>query len=483
MTKIIGMTLCLMLFSALFAVNIGDWQNIRFSGKTAAGQVAVRLENTVDSASANKLLYYNGTAITEQSFSSLNAQTGTMQAQYNPGGTNVDLGLVVEGTPKKINPVYYGGTGMPGAAQMTPVSTDPSNDQSTNYLDIISDRFSFSDTKFYAAIQNRGGGFPTSANFGTSYLSYMVIIANPQTAGPDSYPVWALNYMNVNIPLVVSYLPGLYRIEGTEREDLIRIGDIETEIVSGSNLLKMSCNISTLLADPAFAAWYNPTDPVLGIISMTSKTAGIPIVTTQQDTSPGGNIYPKRLNNTLNPGTPPVLSNFSFNVTPSDVWFQTTYQDSYGRFPLTIKAEWQNGQDFTLYPQSLDHSQPVIYRSANLTGDLEEYDDVQTFAKASLDNISFAYSGSPSYSYLLGLLPPQNLSLTNTSGNWLLSWNPIVQSVLDFDVRPDYFTVEYDSDPYFSAPVALPNVTGSSVAIDPSPNRRFYRVKAFEQVP
>lgn len=479
MIKTISMSLCLLLVSALFAVNSGDWQNIRFSGKTAANQVSVRLENTVDPVPANKLLYYNGTAITEQSFSSLNAQTGTMQAQYAPVGSNADLGLIVSGDTVKINPVYYSGTGMPGAAQMTRVSTDPSNDQSTNYLDIISDYFSFSDTKFYAAIQNRGGGFPTGSLF-AGYFSYMVIIANPQTAGPDSYPVWALTYMNVPLG---GLSPGLYRIEGTERDDLIRFGDIETEIVSGSNLLKMSCNISTLLADPAFAAWYNTADPVLGIISMTSKTTAIPITTTEQDTSPGGNIYPKRLSNPLNPGTLPVLSNFSFNVTPNDIWFQTTYADSYGRFPLTIKAAWQNGQDFILYPQSLDHSQPVIYRSANLIGDLEEYDDVQTFAKASLDNSTYAYSGNPTYSYILGLLPPQNLSLTNTNGIWSLSWNPLVQSVADFDVTPDYFTVEYDSDPYFSAPVPLPNVTGSSVVVDPSPNRRFYRVKAFEQVP
>lgn len=471
---------CLILVTLLSAVDIGDWQNIRFSGKTSANEVFVRLENETAAADQNKLLYYNGTSITEQSFSTLNALTGTMQAQYTPVGSNADLGLIVAGETKKINPVYFSGAGLPAPAQFTEASADTLNEQSTNYMDIVKDFFSFSATKFFAAIQNRGGGFPLGGTFGLPpFYSYMVIIANPA----DTSTVWAMNYMNVTLGGIS---PGLFRIQGTGTDGLVRIGDISTEIVSGSNLLKMSCNIADLLNDPAFAAWYNVNDPRFGIISMTQKTTlnGLTPVVQLMDISPGAKVYPKRLNNTLHPGVLPVLSNFSFHVTEADIWFQTTYQDSYGRFPLSISASWQDGQEFGLLPQSLEHSQPVIYRTANLTGDLEEYDDVLTFAKASLDNLDWAYSDSPTHSYAILLLPPQNISLNNAGGAWQLSWDPTVQSITDVSFTPDHFIVEYDSDPYFSAPVTASPVTGNSWQdADLDPARRFFRVRAFEQVP
>ena len=334
------LALCLILVSSLAGTNIGPWQNIRCSGKTAANEVFVRLENTVDPTTDNKLLYYNGTSIVQQSFSSLNSQTGTMQSVYTPVGSNADLGLISNGTAKNITPVYYSGTSMPGANQLTQVSSDTANDQATNHLDITQDFFSFSGTQFHAAIQNRGGGFPLTGALGfPPYYSYMVVIANLADTGtpPDEATIWAMNYMNVTFGGIS---PGLYRIQGTGQDALNRIGDISTEIVSGSNLLKLSCNISDLLADPAFTAWYNTADPVFGMVSMTQKTtlSGLTPVVELMDVSPGANIYPKRLNNPLHPETLPTLSNFSFNVAANDIWFQTTYQDPYGRFPLSISA-------------------------------------------------------------------------------------------------------------------------------------------------
>lgn len=480
------LALCLILVSSLAGTNIGPWQNIRCSGKTAANEVFVRLENTVDPATENKLLHYNGTSIVQQSFSSLNSQTGTMQSVYTPVGSNADLGLISNGTAKNITPVYYSGTAnFPAPAQFTEVSADTLNEQSTNYMDIVKDFFSFSGTKFHAAIQNRGGGFPLGGTLGMPpYYSYMVVIANLADTGtpPDEATIWAMNYMNVTFGGIS---PGLYRIQGTGQNALNRIGDISTEIVSGSNLLKLSCNISDLLADPAFTAWYNTADPVFGMVSMTQKTtlSGLTPVVELMDVSPGANIHPKRLNNPLHPETLPVLSSFSFNVAPNDIWFQTTYQDPYGRFPLSISASWQNGQTFNLYPQSLDHSDAVIYRTADLTGDLDEYDDRQTSAKASVDNSSYAYSNSPSHSYILNLQPPQNLYFSQSGGNWQLNWDASVRSLTDELVYPDSFTVEYSTDPNINTFSTLGTYTGSSASLDSSPARRFFRVKAFEQVP
>lgn len=181
----------------------------------------------------------------------------------------------------KAYPAYYSGTGWPTLSQMTKISGDASGDQKNDYLDIVADYFCFSDTKLYAAIQNRGGGFPTSGKMGLEYYSYMVVLAN----SADRKYVWVMNYMKVP---AAKYKPGLYRIKVKKDQDLIRIGDISTQIVKGSNLLKMSCNISTLLADPLFKSWYNSSKPAFSMLSQSFRTTVIPFGTKQQDgTDPG----------------------------------------------------------------------------------------------------------------------------------------------------------------------------------------------------
>lgn len=189
-------------------------------------------------------------------------------------------------TQKDIVPAHYKGRGFPSLAQMTMVSRDPSNDQEKDNLDIVADYFAFSGTKFFAAIRNRGGGFPSSGFLGSAYYSYMVIIANLA----DDNVVWALTYMKV--PLA-GFKPGLYRIGGMDSKELVRVGDINYKIDPKSNLLMMSCDISSLLADPLFAAWYEPGNPSFGLASMTSKTTVIPYKTSTEDTTyPGARIVP-----------------------------------------------------------------------------------------------------------------------------------------------------------------------------------------------
>lgn len=470
----------------LSATDIGDWQNIRCSGMTAANQVFVRLENELSPAADNTLLYYNGTSITEQAFSELNPATGSMQSAYTAVDTNADLGLIAAGTgpARKVKPVYYSGSGLPGLGQYTKSSSDPANDQSTNHLDIVADYFTFSGTKFYAAIQNRGGGFPLTGALGfPPYYSYMYAIADPASDPTDPNTiVWVLNYIEV---LFGGLEPGLFKITGTEPEDLIRIGDISTEIVSGSNLLKMSCNIADLLADPDFLAWYNPANPVIGTVSLTNKTtlSGLTPVTVNTDTSTGARVYPKRLYNQLHPEVLPSLNNYGFHITEGDIYFQTDYLDLYGRFPLSLKAEWLPGQSFELLPQSLDHSQSVTYRSADLTGLLNEYDEVPTHAAASLDNLSWAYSDTLNYSYILGLQAPTDLALDPAEENSVLSWSPVTQTLLGNPVIPDYYQVEADIDPYFGSALVLASPTGTSTDVNLDQAYRFFRVTAVKNIP
>ncbi len=180
-----------------------------------------------------------------------------------------------------VTPAFFSGRGWPALSQMTKTSTDPKNDQKKDHLDIVADYFCWSDTKLYAAIQNRGGGFPTSGRLGTEYYSYMVVLSNKS----DHKYIWALTL--INVPLG-GLQPGLYRIEVKNQKNLKRIADISYEVVEGSNLLRMSCDISSLRSDPLFKGWQNPNKPSFGMVSQSFKTTVIPFGTKAQDgTEPG----------------------------------------------------------------------------------------------------------------------------------------------------------------------------------------------------
>lgn len=188
----------------------------------------------------------------------------------------------------RVSPAYYTGSGWPSLRQMSRISTDSSGDHRSAHLDIVADYFCFSDSKFHAAIQNRGGGFPASGRLGTEYYSYMVVLAQSD----DQDYVWAMTYINVP---VAGYRPGLYRIDVAEGESLTRIGDISHRIVGDSNLLQMSCNISTLLADPLFKSWYSVSQPRIVMLSQSLRTTVVPFRTRQADgTSPGKELNLQR---------------------------------------------------------------------------------------------------------------------------------------------------------------------------------------------
>ena len=187
-------------------------------------------------------------------------------------------GLSAAGQFRTVHPAHYGGKGLPSLGQMTKVSSDPARDQSAGHLDIVADYFCWSDTKFYAAIQTRDGGFPASGKMGNNWYSYMSVIANPA----DNSSVWAMIY--IDVPLA-RFKPGLYRVTGRKASDLVRIGDISYRIDKTNHLLTMSCDISSLLKDSRFAAWYDPELPKFGLGSMTNKTTVVPYKTGIEDST------------------------------------------------------------------------------------------------------------------------------------------------------------------------------------------------------
>jgi len=279
----------------LSGLSIGNWQNIRFSGKNAASQVLLSTEIEASNLTQNKVIYNPGSGIAEYNLTLQNAATSTYQASIPVGSSRRYLGLKNQaGTgPTRLIPVFYEGKGLPALNQLSRVSSDATKDNGTDHYDIVSDYVSFSDTKLYTAIRNRGGGFPTSGGLGTVYHSYMSLINDPAADRNDpDVIVWALAYMKVALGGIS---PGLFKITGTGSSDLVRIGDIQTKLLPGSNLLVMSCNLADLLADPDFAAWYDPANPVLAFHTIVNRTTVIPFGTKLQDGSPGGLVYLRKL--------------------------------------------------------------------------------------------------------------------------------------------------------------------------------------------
>jgi hypothetical protein len=199
------------------------------------------------------------------------------------------LATLSASTPmRSVKPVYFSGNGLPKLTQMTRTNSDPAHDEESGHLDIVADYFCFSDKKFFAAIQTRDGGFPAHGKLGSAWYSYMAVIADP---GNDKN-VWAMIYFNV--PLV-GFKPGLYRVEGRRQKDLVRIGNIDYRIDKESRFLVMGCNITDLLADPKFAAWYDRSDPSFAFATMAIKTTLLPYRTgTQDSTLPGALVRPKK---------------------------------------------------------------------------------------------------------------------------------------------------------------------------------------------
>jgi len=182
-----------------------------------------------------------------------------------------------------IKPAFYSGTGLPKLTQMTMLSGDHRKQIEPEYLRLTADYFCYSDDRFYTAIQTKSGSFPRSGKLGTAWYSYMSVIAKP---GNDEV-VWALTF--IDVPMA-GLRPGLYRLEKNKKQELVRIGDIEYHIDKDKSLLRMSCKISDLLADPDFSAWYKKANPSFGLLSITTSTTIRPFRTKTVD-----GTYPGRL--------------------------------------------------------------------------------------------------------------------------------------------------------------------------------------------
>lgn len=471
----------MLLLTSLGAVTIGPWQDIRFSGKTASNQAFLRSEIPYSDITVNKLIYSTGTSMTEVNQSLYNSDTSTYQSAFPVTAERRYLGLRLKAGTSHENsvPVFHQGTELPTLNQLTTVTNDAQGETTITYLDIAKDFFSFSDTKFYAAIQNRGGGFPTSGGLGTVYFAYMCVIAPPGADPNDpNVVVWALNYMNVPLGGIS---PGLFKITGTGTDDLIRIGDITYNIDTVNNLLVMGCDISTLLSDPDFAAWYNTAEPSFGFASLTSRTTVIPFETITHDQTDGGKIHPRKLFFDPSPNQAPVLTNTTFYVDIDNIWFGVTYSDAESNFPITAYVDLGGYQFYQLYPQSSDYSTEVLYKTDNIIGSISEYDNQFATFTCSDNNIDYS-SISHIFTYIRGLPSPEAVQCTINQTDLVLSWSPVTQTLEGNPVTVSFYRIEFSQDPYFSSYYELGFTSGTTYAVPlyQLTDYKFYRIIAFK---
>ncbi|MGC9361836.1 MAG: hypothetical protein ACP5F3_02800, partial [Candidatus Syntrophosphaera sp.] len=248
---------------------------------------------------------------------------------------------------------------------------------------------------------------------------------------------------------------------------------------------KMSCDIADLLSDPDFAAWFDPADPEVGMLTMIGSTNVLTMTPTTQDTSPGARVFLDPLFVDPVPNTPPTASGELFQVQNGEVFFSATYLDDEANFPLTARIELGDAFLFDLLPQSLDFSLPVLLRTQDLTGVLGEYVNGQARVVLSDDNISFFYGNWFDFTHILGLRQPENLNEQISGGEIILSWDPVTQTLLGNPVTPDHYRVEASSTPDFSTFDVIGSTPDSSFSHPENPDqpRYFYRVIAVEGNP
>ncbi len=255
-------------------------------------------------------------------------------------------------------PLFWNDTVQPPMYRYTPITTDPSGDNlfDLNNLDIVRSLMTYSADKLYFAIQNSGGGFPTSSGF--TFYSYMPIIANPE-ADPDTDPiVFGLLY-TTNVTGIIS--PGLYKISGTGFADLQYLAPIETSIDAVTNKLYLSCNISDLMNDADFMSWYDVDNPRIATMTITSKitlTGG----TQESDRTDSNDILLTPIQ-IINPDDfEPTLELQSFDYIQDTVNLTVTYHDADGTIPLAVDVQIDNDMPISLTPQlPLDFGSVVTY--------------------------------------------------------------------------------------------------------------------------
>lgn len=356
--------ICLILFGTPIQA-YQFWNEIRYSALLPDSTVTIRVENSSGAGVENFLLYLDN-GVQEEGMELVSDGPSTLSARVpGPVAETRYYGFrLIQGDELDLMPIRIDSGSAPEPDDLTRMAADPPGDELFGYinLDLTDCRVSFSGDRLYAALQNAGGGFPV--NQGLTFFGYLLGIANPALADPDT--VWGLMYTFEQAGIIS---PGLYRITGTGLSDLTKIGDVQVQEFPASNTLMISCLLADLLADPLFSTWYDPADPTLGVAAFTQRITLLGGAA-EADRSPGGRCYLREFS--ISPGVNqlPELLNASLQGTGSEAFAQIEYGDADENCPVLSEILFDGNLSFPMFPLTLDYSSSVTYRTAAGIGPL-----------------------------------------------------------------------------------------------------------------
>ncbi|MDO9694772.1 MAG: FlgD immunoglobulin-like domain containing protein [Candidatus Latescibacteria bacterium] len=334
------------------------WNDLRASALLPPGTVTIRTESAQGPGLVNTILYAQG-GVQEAPLSLVPDGPSTLEATV-PGPTTgrryYGFRLVQPGALDLL-PVRLADGVTPARTDLTRLAVDPVGDEVFGRvnLDLTDCRIGRHGTRLFAALTNAGGGFPVSS--GLTFFSYLLGINNPADSDPDT--VFALIHTITAAGIIA---PGLYQINGTGIDDLVKIGDITATVLPGENTLLLSCELADLEAHPVFQGWYDPDDPRLGVAGFSQRITVLGGAQ-QADQTPGGIWHLREV--ALDPGVNqlPLLSDLALPAAGTGGAVSVVYSDADGHCPVIAELVFDGDVVFPLRPQTLDYGAPVVYRS------------------------------------------------------------------------------------------------------------------------
>jgi hypothetical protein len=331
------------------------WNDLRHSALLPDGTVTIRVENPQGASSS--ILWADG-GIQGAPMAAVSDGPGTLEATL-PGPTSGPRPYgfrLVQGGQIDVLPVRLPDGATPGPGDLTLLADDPIGDEAFGrpHLDLTGCRVSSDGARLYAALSNVGGGFPVSSGF--TFFSYLLGITDPAIADPET--VFAM-IQTVTAAGIIE--PGLYQVNGTGLDDLVKIGEVSVTEVGADNSLVLSCDLDDLLANPVFQSWYDESDPRLGIAAFTQR---ITILGGAQeaDRSPGGIWHQRDAVVSIDGNQVPALADLLLPSPGTGGQASVTYTDADGHCPV-LSELLIDGVSYPLRPQSLAYDSPVDYRS------------------------------------------------------------------------------------------------------------------------
>ncbi len=335
------------------------WNDIRASALLPDDRVIIRAENAQDPGFINTILYAQS-GIQETALTPVNDGPSTLEATV-PGPVSIrryyGFRLVQESAMDLLTVGLVDGV-VPGPSDLTRLAEDPIGDEISGYLnlDLTDCRIGRDSTHLFCALTNAGGGFPV--NDGLTFFSYLLGIKNPADSEPDT--LFAMIHTVTAVGIIE---PGLYQINGTGVNDLVKIGEISTVELPGENTLILSCELEDLEANPVFQSWYNPTDPRIDVAGFSQKITILGGVV-ESDSTPGGIWHLREVALEPGPNQLPQLAGLVLPQPGTGGFVSVVYSDADGHCPVIAELVFDDSEVYPLLPQTLNYAAPVAYHSA-----------------------------------------------------------------------------------------------------------------------